>query len=263
MEARRRCSPVPAALLIAAVALSACTPASSGRPIPPTGTPTAVTTVTTIAELRAAVARWLRTPATITYRSERQRPGLPESVHQCLRAVVSERTGIQKGLRMCDPSGVVTLLWDPPGRWRLDVAEGGITTTAIVAGQDGLMCERPMGGGVSCRSRSIDAILGVVPFRELIAGVTRTLRSVGLSPGGPVTSTAGVVAGVPVRCFGSRSGTSAARWCFADEGALLSLELMTEGRAPTIIEAVRVSDEVDDARFDPPAGVPAPVSATP
>ena len=254
MEARRRCGPVPAGLLIAAFVLFACTSASHGRPIPSTETPTAVTTVTAIAELRAAVATWHETPATITYRSERQRPGLAESAHQCLRAVVSERTGIQAGLRMCDPSGVVTLIWDPPGRWRLDVAEGGTTTTAIVVAHDGLMCERPYGARVSCRSRAVEAILRDVPFRELIAGVTSTLRNVGLRPEGTVTGTEGVVAGVPVRCFELRSGTSAARWCFGDEGTLLSLRLLTEGRAPTIIEAARVSDEIGDASFDPPAG---------
>ena len=215
--------------------------------------------ITTVRELRDAVAAWHRTPATITYRTERQRPGLPESVHQCLRAVVSERTGIQKGLRMCDPSGVVTLLWDPPGRWRLDVAEGGAITTVIVVGRDGLVCERPDGAERSCRSRSIEAILRDVPFRELIAGVDPTLRSVGLRPGEPITTTSEIVAGVPARCYAMRSGASAARWCFAGDGALLSLELLTEGRAPTIIEAVRVSDAVDDAGFDPPA----PGSATP
>jgi len=35
---------------------------------------------------------------------------------------------------------------------------------------------------------------------------------------------------------------------------LLWLELETEGHSPTIIEATRISDGVDDARFDPPAG---------
>ncbi len=251
MEARRRSGPVTAALLIAAVALAACTSPPQHQHIRPTLAPA---TTTTIDELRAAVATWHRTPATITYRSERQRPGLAESAHQCLRAVVSERTGIQMGLRMCDPSGVITLSWDPPGRWRLDVAEGGTTTTAIVIAHDGLMCARPYEAGVSCRPRAVEAILSDVPFRELIAGVTSTLRSVGLRPEGTVAGTEGVVAGVPVRCLERRSGTSAARWCFADEGALLSLRLLTEGRAPTIIEAVRVTDEVDDADFDPPAG---------
>ena len=240
-----------AALLLATIALSACTSASSGRPIPPTGTPTAVTTVATIGELRDAVATWHRTSATITYRSERQRPGLPESVHQCLRAVVEDRTGVAAALRFCDPNGIVTLAWDPPRRWRLDVEEAGTTTTAIVVGRDSILCQRPDGAERSCRSRAVDAILEDLPFRELIAGVVRTLRSVGISPGGSIIVTPDLVAGEPVRCFERRSGASAARWCFADEGELLSLELMTEGREPTIIEAARVSDEVDDARFDP------------
>jgi hypothetical protein len=242
---------VPVALLLAAVALSACTPAPSGRPIAPTGTPTVISTVTTIAELRAAIATWHRTSATITYRTERQRPGLPESVHQCLRAVVEERSGVAAALRYCDPSGIVTLVWDPPMRWRLDVGEAGTATTAIVVGDEGLICLR---GEPSCRSRPVDAMLDDLPFGALITGVAETARSAGLSANGPVTMTEDVVAGIRVRCFERRAGASAARWCFADDGALLSLALETEGHAPTIIEATRVSDEVDDARFDPPGG---------
>ena len=165
--------------------------------------------------------------------------------------MVEERTGVAAALRFCDPNGVVTLAWDPPLRWRLDVEEAGTTTTAIVVGRDSILCERPDGAERSCRSRADGAILGDLPFRELIAGVAGTLRSVGLSPGGSITVTPDFVAGEPVRCFERRSGGSAARWCFAAEGELLSLELMTEGRVPTIIEAARVSDEVDDARFDP------------
>jgi hypothetical protein len=251
MEVRRRCGPVPAAILVAAVALSACTPASSGRPEAPTGTPTAVPTVTTIAELRAAIATWHRTSATITYRTERQRPGLPESVHQCLRAVVEERSGVAAALRYCDPSGIVTLVWDPPRRWRLDVDEAGTTTTAIVVGEGGLICVRVE---PTCRSRTIDAILDDLPFWELIVGAAETARSAGLSADGPLTMTDDVVAGIPVRCLERRARASAARWCFADDGALLSLALETEGHAPTIIEATRVSDEVDEERFDQPAG---------
>jgi hypothetical protein len=250
MQTRRRSGPVPAALLIAAVALS-CTAASSGPPEEPTGTPTAVPTATRVAELRAAVASWHRTSATITYRTERQRPGLPESVHQCLRAVVEERSGVPAALRYCDPSGIVTLVWDPPRRWRLDVEEAGTTTTTIVVGDEGLICVR---GEPSCRARNSGQIVDELPFVELISGFARTARSTGLSSDGPVTMTEDIVAGIPVRCLERRAGASAARWCFADDGALLSLELDTEGHAPTIIEATHVSDEVDDARFRLPAG---------
>ena len=250
MEARRRCGPVPAALLVAVVALSGCTPASFGRPNAPARTPAVTPTVTTVAELRAAVATWHRTSATVTYRTERQRPGLPESVHQCLRAVVEERSGVAAALRFCDPSGIVTLTWDPPRRWRLDLEEAGTTTTAIVVEGDGLVCVR---GEASCRSRRVEAILDELPFAELITGVAGTARRAGLSVDGPITTTADVVAGIPVRCLERRSGSSAARWCFADDGALLSVALETEGHAPTIIEATRVSDGVDDSNFDPPA----------
>jgi hypothetical protein len=251
MKARRRCGSMPAALLVAAVALSACTSVSSGQPNAPTRTPAVTPTVTTIAALRAAIGRWHRTSATITYRTERQRPGLPESVHQCLRAVVEERSGVPAALRYCDPSGIVTLVWDPPRRWRLDVGEAGTTTIAVVVGGEGLICVR---GEPSCRSRTADAILDDLPFAELITGVAETARSADLSADGPVTITEDVVAGIPVRCLERRAGTSAARWCFAGDGALLSLALETEGHAPTIVEATRVSDTVDDARFDPSAG---------
>ena len=115
------------------------------------------------------------------------------------------------------------------------------------------MCERPGRGKASCRSRTVDAILRDLPFRELIAEASSTAGAVGLSPGGPVTMTTDVVAGLPARCFERRSGASAARWCFSDEGALLSLELTEEGRAPTAIEASRVSGGVDPKAFDPPA----------
>jgi hypothetical protein len=165
--------------------------------------------------------------------------------------VVEDRSGIPKALRFCDPKGVVTLVWDPPGRWRLDVEEAGTTTTAIVVGPDGILCEEPAGADTSCWPRSVDALLTDVPFRELIVDAVSTARGVHLSPGAPVTVSTGVIAGVPVRCFERRSGSSAARWCFAGDGALLSIALETEGRAPTIIEATRVSHAVDGARFDP------------
>ena len=139
---------------------------------------------------------------------------------------------------------------DPPRRWRLEVEEAGTSTTAIVAGRDGILCEQPNGAEASCRPRSLDALLTDVPFRELIVDAVSTARGVHLSPGAPVTVTTDMVAGVLVRCFERQSGSSAVRWCFAGDGALLSITLETEGRAPTIIEATRVSHAVDDARFD-------------
>ncbi|MCD6023055.1 MAG: hypothetical protein K0R20_2765 [Actinomycetia bacterium] len=161
--------------------------------------------------------------------------------------MVEGRIGVAAALRYCDPSGIVTLVWDPPRRWRHDLGEADTTTTAIAVGNDGLICVR---AEPSCRSRAVDAILDDRPFGELISGVAEAARSAGISADGPVTMTEDVVAGIPVRCLELRAGASAVRWCFADDGALLSLALETEGQAPTIIEGTRVSDEVDDARFD-------------
>jgi hypothetical protein len=239
-----------------AAPLTATLPACTSLPPPDRTPPTRETlpspTAATVAELRAAVATWHRTRATITYRTKRQRDGFPASVHQCLRALIGDDVGqVPRALRMCDPSGVVTLVWDPPTRWRLDVIEGGTTTTAIVTRRGGIMCERPDAAETTCRSRPIDKIVGDVPFHELIVAAARTTRSVGLSPVGPVTISLGVVAGVPVRCFERHSRSSEARWCFGDDGALLSIELEMDGLMPTIIEAARVSHEVDEERFDP------------
>ena len=66
--------------------------------------------------------------------------------------------------------------------------------------------------------------------------------------------TTDVVAGLPARCFERRSGASAARWCFSEDGALLSIELTEEGRAPTVVEAIRVSAEVDPKEASIPRG---------
>ena len=117
-------------------------------------------------------------------------------------------------------------------------------------------CERPARGKASCRSRAVDAILRDLPFRELIVGANSAVSAVGLPPAGRVTMTTDVIAGLPARCFERRSGESAARWCFSDDGVLLSLELTEEGRAPTEVEATRVSGGVDPNGFDPPASPP-------
>jgi hypothetical protein len=204
----------------------------------------------TLAELRDAIAKWHRTPASITYRTERQRPGLPVSAHQCLRAILNDADpDIPGALRTCDPAGVVTLAWDPPARWRIDVTEAGLTTTAIVVGNHGIVCGPRHGIVGPCRSRSVDAIARTFPFHQLIAAVGSTSQEAGIDAGGPITFRSGAVAGTPVRCYRRSSGAASVTWCFAIGGALLSLVLRTDERAPTIAEAERISDDVAATRF--------------
>jgi hypothetical protein len=175
---------------------------------------------------------------------------LPTSAHQCLRAILNDADpDIPEALRTCDPAGVVTLAWDPPARWRIDVTEAGLTTTAIVVGNHGMVCGPSHGIGRPCRSRSVDTIARTFPFHQLIAAVDTTSHETEIDAGGPITVRSGTVAGAPVRCYRRSSGAASATWCFAVGGALMSLVLRTDERAPTIAEAERISDDVLGSRF--------------
>jgi hypothetical protein len=230
--------------LVALCVLAACTSASVEFAPAPQEPEHA-----TLADLRDAIATWHVTPATITYGTSRQRPGLPVSAHQCLREYALVRSDIPMALRTCDPAGVVTLAWDPPARWRIDVTEAGETTTVIVVGNHGVVCGPSHAGDRSCRSRSVGMIARTFPFHELIAAAVATSREIGIEDRGEITVTSRVVAGTQVRCYRRRSGDASATWCFAAGGALLSLVLRTVGRAPTIAEAERISEDVATDRF--------------
>lgn len=232
--------------LTIAVSLSvACTraPAERAQERPPQ--PEAAT----LEDLSAADALWHRVPATITYRTERQRPGLPASAHQCLRGFVDEREDIPHALERCDPGGVVILVWDPPRRWRIDVSEGETTTTAIVEGARGIVCDLTTGTIRACRSHRAKEIARTFPFHELIAEFGSTSREMGIAVDGPITVRRETVAGSSARCFQRRSAETSITWCFAPDGALLSLAIRTEGRGPTLAVAEQVDAEIDASRF--------------
>jgi hypothetical protein len=233
--------------LITLFVLTACT----SQPTNPTPSREAPE-VATLADLRDAIARWHATSATIVYWTSRQRPGLPISAHQCLREYVLVRSDIPMGLRTCDPAGVVKLTWDAPERWRIDVTEAGKTTTAIVVDNRGIVCA-PLDVPRSCTPQSAASITRTFAFHQLIAAVGATSREAGIDDDDGITVTSRTIAETPVRCYQRRSGEASATWCFAAGGALLSLVLRTDGRAPTIAEAERVSDDVAPGRFVMPA----------
>jgi hypothetical protein len=246
MTATRRLRPLVTLFILIACTSSPTAPAPSPSP-----SQSSLETAT-LADLRDAIATWHVRPATIVYHTSRQRPGMPISAHQCLREYVLVRADIPMGLRTCDPAGVVTLTWDPPTRWRIDVTEAGKTTTAIVVGNRGVVCGPSKGDGGSCRSRSAGSIARTFPFIELIAAVGATSKEAGIEGGGEITVRSRIVAGTPTRCYQRRSEAASVTWCFAAGGALLSLALRTEGRAPTIAEAERVSEDVTPGRFTMP-----------
>lgn len=243
MTARPGRGPSGSILLLTVLIGIACTSTPARRPTPPPPVRSA-----TMRELRQALARWRDEPTTVTYRTERQRPGLPMSAHQCLRRFVDERSDIPEALRTCDPGGVVTLVWDPPaGRWRLDVTEAGTTIAAIVDGDRGLVCTHRRG----CRSRMPAAIVRSFPFHELIEPVESTLADAGIDPSGPAAIVHRTIGGVAVDCFEMASAHSAVAWCFGGDGWLRSLRIRIEGRGPTIAEAERTSARVAGDAFDP------------
>jgi hypothetical protein len=220
--------------LLAVCVLVACTArATDVRPSPPDSAPA------TLDDLRAAFARWRRSEVTVTYRTERQRPGLPMSAHQCLRGFVDEREDIPIALELCDPGGLARIRLTGRTRWSIDVEEGGTILRAIVQGRRGLTCVE----GDLCRRRVPSAIVRSFPFHELIGGVDDTLDEISVGSSGTVTIARRESGDTDVDCFEVGTATASATWCFDDEGILRTLRIRTPGRAPTIAEAARVSSE--------------------
>ena len=234
------------ATLLVGVLATACTVTSD-----PQEPPSSRVLTGTMADLKEALARWHRVAATVVYRTDRQRPGLPSSAHQCLRQLVDDRADIPIGLAKCDPAGVARLLWDPPTRWRLEVTEAYRTVSATVDGERSVVCARANGGDERCRRRSSDRLVRSFPFHELVTGVPSVLDELGIDGLGPVTITHGRVGTAAVDCFVRASGASSAEWCFGSDGTLLALTLSAEGRAPTSVEVRRVTSDVRWIPFDP------------
>jgi hypothetical protein len=227
------------ATVLVAVLAAACTVTADPRAQPAPSVQTV-----TIGDLQSALARWHHVAATVVYRTDRQQPGLPSSAHQCLRQFVDDRADIPIGLAKCDPAGLARLVWDPPSRWRLEVTEADRTISARVVGDRSVVCARPTGGDEVCNRRRSDRLVRTFPFHELVAGVRSVLHELGVDPMGPVTVTHRLVGTVAADCFERASGGSSAKWCFGSDGALLALELRAEGRAPTLVEATRISADV-------------------
>jgi hypothetical protein len=77
-----------------------------------------------------------------------------------------------------------------------------------------------------------------------VADVRPVLHELDIDPLGPVTVTRRLIGIALADCYERASGGSSAEWCFASDGTLLALELRTEARGPTLLEAERSSSEV-------------------
>ena len=203
------------------------------------------------ARLDALGDAWLRTPATITYRTTGKVPGQPSSSHQCLRQLVGGAIDRETGLRMCSRQGRLKLTWDPPDRWRMDVTSPVDTFMVMSTFARNVFCpaaEVDRG----CRSISTREAKSASPFGFLFLSPGRILDAIGARDGTVLSEPGTEVAGVGVACFAASGRRGRAEWCYSRGGVLLSF-VEGVGDDLTTLEAVAVSSQIIKGDFELPA----------
>jgi hypothetical protein len=201
---------------------------------------------------------WFQTSATIAYRTADHVPGLATSPHQCLRQIVGAAIDRQTALRMCLRAGVITLAWDPPGRWRMDVSSADGTFTLISTPTASYLCRHVHGGVAACAVRSSIDVENGTPFRFVLMRPRQVLDEIGAKAEGAVTQTSErTIAGLSADCFSAAGDEEQAvdrvEWCYSGGGILLFFSTATEEGGSTTLEATTASTEVSDAEFVPPS----------
>jgi hypothetical protein len=202
------------------------------------------------ARLDALGDAWLRTSATITYRTSGKVPGQPASSHQCLRQLVGGAIDRQTGLRMCSRQGRLKLTWDPPHRWRMDVTSP-VGSFVVLSTTDGAVFCPAAEGDRGCRSISRPAAKRASPFGFLFLSPGKILDEIGPRDGAILSETRTEMAGVDVECFAASGLRGRAEWCYSRKGVLLSF-LVGARDDLTTLEAVGVSSQVADEDLEVP-----------
>ena len=202
------------------------------------------------ARLDALGARWMTTPATITYRTTLRKPGEATSPHQCLRQLVGDAIGVhsdlQRGLRICSGVGEMRLAWDPPDRWRMDQAAPGSRRTYLSTPDRSVRCQV---AGLPA-PRCVAAVTNG-PFGSLLDRPALSVDQIGavVTPGAQRT-----IAGIRSDCFTVEGGPAGAihsvEWCYSPDGLLLFLDDTVEGGRVVTAEATEVSRGVADGDFE-------------
>jgi hypothetical protein len=196
----------------------------------------------------------LRISATITYRTtDLAAPGQAASPHQCLRQLGGDEIDRQTILRMCRRDGAMTLAWDPPDRWRMDVSSVD-ADFAFVSTPEAMYFCRGDGAAVStCVARSSDDVEAERPFRFIFLSPAHVLDQIGLTASRTIIETfERTVARIPTECFLVRETGrewSSVQWCYSAEGILLSFRNDPAGDASTTLDAVEVSGDISEADF--------------
>jgi hypothetical protein len=239
------------------------TPSSDPAALDPSASPHTTSSSTSTSNPRGRLELlgrvWFQTSATIEYRTADRIPGQAISPHQCLRQMVGGTVDRQTALRTCLRDGAITLAWDPPGRWRMDVSSSDGTFTLIRTRAASYLCRDVDGGAAGCAVRSSIEVGNGTLFRFIFMRPRQVLDEIGAKVEGAVTQTsARTIAGLSADCFlatgKEEQEMDRVEWCYSGRGILLFFSTATQEGGSTTLEASAVTTEVSDAPFVPPSG---------
>lgn len=211
------------------------------------------------ARLESLGAAWLETPATVTYSTLEHQAGSATSVHQCLRQVVE--TSVETAIRMCNPKGELTLTWDPPDRWLMEVTNDRGSSTLLSTPDGAYRCHQPLDEARTCAPTSATELTSEAPFGSILHPPSQVLDLLGPGAAEALAARPGRrIAGMPAECFSAvLSGTdgegSRANWCYSKDGILLRSSVVLPDIESTLLEATEVSRSVSETAFGDRQGV--------
>lgn len=201
------------------------------------------------ARLESLGDAWLETPATVVYSTLEHKAGSATSVHQCLRQVVE--TSVETAIRMCNPKGELTLTWDPPDRWRMEVSNARSDSLLVSTPDLAYQCHRSDPGRRRCAPTSADELESEAPFGVIFDRPAQTLRQLGPGAAASVSERPErEIAGIRAECFsatGQDGGGSQADWCYSRDGVLLWSRVDLPEVGMTQLEAIDVSSAASDS----------------
>ena len=190
--------------------------------------------------LRELGEAWLRTPATVSYRTAGPVLGQPTTAHLCLRQMFDDDFGEDRTalLRRCSRQGALRLVWDPPDGWQMDVITP-VDRFTLASTHDRTRI---------CRSGDPHACRGIPTAEAIVkAGADfffqrprKILAAIGAT-GVKTTASPTEYDGPPVECFAATGRDEHVEWCFSDGGVLLSFLRGSATNGWQSVEASRVS----------------------
>lgn len=235
-----------AALTSVGLVAVACTTNGSSPPLPRDP----------LDRLESLGTEWLQTPATITYDTFEHAAGSATSIHQCLRQMVGGAIDRPTAVRMCGGKGQLTLTWDPPDRWRMEVSNAKGTSMLLSTPAGAYQCHRPVGEATRCASTSTTELASDAPFGSLLLPPSQILDTLGFHAAEALTaSPEREIADMQAECFSAvleRTDDEANRadWCYSSEGLLLRSMVVEAGGDTEELVATQVLTVVSDEVFD-------------